>query len=109
MNEEYPELEGTMNLCNDMINKKQAAVEFLNERFTYIKWMRDRDEISSETGLKWYNEALEKAKQMEKEQIIDAQMHMFHYLNNNDYGLDYINKRESAMDYTLQYYNENYK
>lgn len=54
-------------------------------------------------------ELIEQAKHREKEHIIDAQMHMFHYLNNNDYGLDYINKRESAMDYTLQYYNETYK
>lgn len=77
---------------------KETAVEMLISRLPNIDWTDP-----------YYSDIMKEAIRKEKEQIIDAQMHMFHYLNNNDYGLDYINKRESAMDYTLQYYNETYK
>jgi hypothetical protein len=50
----------------------QTAVEFLDERYTYIKWMRDRDEISWLTAADWYSDALNKALEMEKKQIFDA-------------------------------------
>jgi hypothetical protein len=50
----------------------QTAVEFLDERYTFIKWMRDRDEASAETALSWYADAIRKAIELETQQIMDA-------------------------------------
>ena len=36
MTNDYPELEGTLNLYNDMINKKQTAVEWVVEQLQII-------------------------------------------------------------------------
>ena len=44
----------------------------------------------------------------EREQLQNAQMDMFNHLNNLPYGLDYISKRDSAEEFTLKYYKENY-
>jgi hypothetical protein len=57
-----------------MENKKQTAVEWLAEKYNYITWMRNRDEISAGTADEWRAKYLEQAKQMEKEQIIDARV-----------------------------------
>ena len=52
--------------------KNKTAVEFLAERYNYITWMRNRDEISAGTADEWREKFINKAKEMEKEQIIDA-------------------------------------
>jgi len=51
---------------------KHTAVEFLAERYNYITWLRNRDEISAGTADEWRKKFLEEAKEMEKEQIKDA-------------------------------------
>jgi hypothetical protein len=51
---------------------KQTAVEWLAEKYNYITWMRNRDEISAGTADEWRAKYLEQAKEMEKQQIIDA-------------------------------------
>jgi HEPN domain-containing protein len=50
----------------------KTAVEYLAERYDYIIWMRIRDEISEVTAVEWREKFLEKAKKLEKEQIINA-------------------------------------
>jgi len=55
-----------------MENKKQTAVEFLAEKYNYITWMRNRDEISANTADEWRAEFLNEAKHMEQQQIFDA-------------------------------------
>jgi hypothetical protein len=52
-----------------MENKKQTAVEWLAEKYNYITWMRNRDEISADTADEWRAKYLEQAKEMEKEQM----------------------------------------
>lgn len=49
-----------------------TAVEFLAERYEYITWMRNRDEISAGAADKWRANFLEEAKQMERRQIFKA-------------------------------------
>lgn len=49
-----------------------TAVEFLAERYNYITWMRNRDEISAEKADEWRAESLEEAKEMEKQQLNEA-------------------------------------
>ena len=51
---------------------KQTAVEFLAEKYNYITWLRNRDEISAGTADEWRSKFLEQAKEMEKEQITKA-------------------------------------
>jgi hypothetical protein len=46
-----------------------TAVDFLVEKYNYINWLRNRDEISAETADKFRNDYLQQAKQMEKEQL----------------------------------------
>ena len=55
-----------------MSNKKQTAVEWLAVKYDFITWMRNRDEISPTDAYKWRKDFLEQAKEMEKEQIIEA-------------------------------------
>jgi len=49
---------------------------------------------------------LEKAKAMENDRLISAQMDMFHFLNNLKSGMMYLEKREEAEKFAKQYYNE---
>jgi hypothetical protein len=51
---------------------KQTAVEFLAEKYNYITWLRNRDEISAGTADEWRKKFLEEAKEMDKERIMDA-------------------------------------
>ena len=50
---------------------KQTAVEFLSEKYMYVTWLRNRDEISAEQADKMRAQYLAEAKDMEKEQSID--------------------------------------
>lgn len=47
---------------------QQTATDWLAEKYNYITWMRNRDEMSAETADKLRAQYLEQAKQMEKEQ-----------------------------------------
>lgn len=76
---------------------KQTAVEWLAEKYNYVTWMRNRDEISAGLADEWRKHYLEQAKAMEKEQIIDA--------HDNGY-IDGANKKNTTAE---QYYNETYK
>tara|TARA_R110000868_G_scaffold28617_2_gene107095 strand:+ start:859 stop:1098 length:240 start_codon:yes stop_codon:yes gene_type:complete len=52
--------------------KTVSAVEWLAEKYNYITWMRNRDEMSAGTADKWREDYLEQAKEMEREQIVNA-------------------------------------
>jgi hypothetical protein len=72
---------------------KQTAVEFLSEKYMYITWLRNRDEISASWADKLRAQYLQEAKEMEKEQIKDA----YRFPN-------------TLVDMSSeQYYNETYK
>ena len=47
----------------------KTAVEFLAERYNYITWMRNRDEISAGTADEWREKFFKEAKEMEKQQL----------------------------------------
>lgn len=79
-----------------MSDKKQTVVDWLVEQ------------ICGEHTSLWYKE-IDQAKQMEKEQIMDSQMDMFNHINQNKFGLDYLNKRDAAEEYAEQYYKETYE
>lgn len=74
---------------------KQTAVEWLIQQIE-----KDSDIIFYERNLHPYEEYIEQAKQMEKEQIMDA------YLKNHLQGCWMKNTPE---EYAEQYYNETFK
>ena len=49
---------------------KQTAIEFLAERYNYITWLRNRDEISASWADNLRAAYLVQAKEMEKKQTI---------------------------------------
>jgi hypothetical protein len=51
---------------------KQTAVDFISEKYNYVTWLRNRDEISAGKADEFIKIYLDEAKKMEKEQIIDA-------------------------------------
>ena len=51
---------------------KQTAVDFLSDKYMYVTWLRNRDEISAEEGDKMRAKYLAESKEMEKEQIEQA-------------------------------------
>ena len=91
-----------------MSNNKQSSVEwYIIERHN-IEIQSRLGKISSTQ----YDEQLikieEQAKAMRKDEIKNAQMGMFIHLNNLPYGLEYLEKRQSAEDFSQQYYNETF-
>ena len=79
-----------------MSNNKQTAVEWFIDKV-------DKHLIHLSMG-----QILEQAKEMEKQQMIFAQMDMFNHINKDGFGLDYLNKRDAAEEFAEQYYNEEY-
>ena len=77
---------------------KQTAVEFLALKYDHINWLRN-DGISAGIVFEWQKHFLEQAKQMEKEQIINAHMEG-HYV---------ISHPVSPELEAEQYYNETFK
>lgn len=84
--------------------KKQTSVEWLKKEL-------EEYGSSSHLSLDWetFDELVEQAKAMERSQIKDAQMDMFHKLNDIQYGVAYLEKREFAETFCKKYYNETYK
>ena len=80
-------------------DQMKTAVEYLAERYDYIIWMRIRDEISEVTAVEWREKFLEKAKKLEKEQIVNAYKE-----GCSDSILDESTDKLRAEDY----YNETY-
>lgn len=86
--------------------ENKTAVEWLAEKYNYVTWMRNRDEISASTADEWRAEFLEQAREMEKEQIMDA----YDDGIKAGYG-DYIDVqwgRDGKELTAEQYYNETY-
>ena len=81
-----------------MSNNKQSSVEWLVEIL---------GKYNEEMVFLYQNE-IEQAKAMHKDEIKNAQMDMFIHLNNLPYGLEYLEKRQSAEDFSQQYYNETF-
>ena len=51
---------------------KQTAVDYLAEKYYHITWLRNRDEISAGRADELRADAYEQAKEIEKQQIMDA-------------------------------------
>jgi hypothetical protein len=51
---------------------RQTALEYLEQRLRYIKWLRDTEEISSRSAIDMCIQEIQLAKEMEREQILNA-------------------------------------
>jgi len=47
----------------------KTPVEFLAEKYNYITWLRNRDEISASTADEWREKFLKEAKEMENQYL----------------------------------------
>ena len=83
---------------------KQTAVEFLAERYNYITWLRNRDEISAGTADESRSKLLKEALNMEKMQIIHSWDNGFA----NGYDLGKFDDDCTPED-AQQYYDETFK
>jgi hypothetical protein len=79
---------------------KHTAVEFLSERYMYVTWLRNRDEISASWADKLRAAYLEQAKEMYKEQMIEFANSFY-----DECGMQYGGLEKSAEEY----YNETYE
>jgi hypothetical protein len=79
---------------------KHIAVEFLSEKYMYVTWLRNRDEISASWADKLRAEYLEQAREMYKEQMIEFANSFY-----DECGMQYGGLEKSAE----QYYNETYE
>ena len=85
-------------LSKKTMSNKQSSIEWL----FYKLWETPKDKLN------WHS-ILKQAKEMHKQESIAAQMDMFHHLNNMPFGMQYVDKRESAEQFAEQYYNKTFK
>jgi hypothetical protein len=78
---------------------KHIAVEFLSEKYMYVTWLRNRDEISASWADKLRAEYLEQANEMYKEQMIEFANSFY-----DECGMQYGGLEKSAEEY----YNETF-
>jgi hypothetical protein len=81
---------------------KKTAVDFLSEKYMYVTWLRNRDEISAEQADKMRLNYLLESKQMEKEQI------EYSYYEAWTESDNYYRDEESILKIAEKYYNETY-
>jgi hypothetical protein len=82
---------------------KQTAVNYLESEIKKLKIP-----VDSATQVSMIR-IIEQALQMEKQHTLSAQMDMFHFINNLEYGLEYLEKRDKAEEFAEQYYKQTYK
>ncbi len=90
-----------------MTQTNNRHMETERKQQTAVEWMIKEIEalITIETFEKW-KAIKERGRAMEKEQMLSAQLDMFHFLNNLKFGMMYLEKREQAEFFAAQYYTE---
>lgn len=85
-------------IAEDMLKQEQEVTEGTTpvEQLFHKLWDTPKDKWT------WYAELAE-AKRKEKERTMSAQMDMFNFLNNLDFGMQYLEKREQAEEFAENY------
>jgi hypothetical protein len=78
---------------------KQTAVEFLSEKYMYVTWLRNRDEISASWADKLRAQYLQEAKEMYTEQMIEFANSFY-----DECGMQYGGLEKSAEEYYKETY-----
>lgn len=88
------------------MSKQQTAVEWLAEKYNYVTWMRNRDEISAGLADEWRKHYLEQAKELEKQQIEYAETKDIQQLIDRNYAAQIrrgqINDKTTFSDFKLK-------
>lgn len=70
------------NLVNDLHGTGVGSIGYLRERFIYLLWMLNRDEISTQTADQWMDNFISRAKEIHRLEILEAfEEGMFHHVN----------------------------
>lgn len=87
--------------------EKQTATDWLAEKYNYITWMRNRDEMSAETADKLRAQYIEEANQMHKEQTKAAYNQGYKDAEIDNFICDHKGDVINFVD-AEQYYNNTY-
>jgi len=93
-----------MNLMNGLKNKKVME----NKKQTAVDWLIEQLTPSISLQQKHIDELKEKAKEMEKGQIVDAGVFSFQLNDKTPYGMEYLSKLDNAISNAVDYYDETY-
>ncbi len=91
---------------------KQTAVDFLSEKYMYVTWLRNRDEISAIQAYELRNKYLKEADEMHEDQQKQMLIGLLDWMNKvaQDNPMVFETDSEDIVDmYLKQYYNETYK
>jgi len=75
---------------------------------TAVDWLIEQLTPSISLQQKHIDELKEKAKEMEKFQIVDARVFYFQELDKTPYGMEYLSKLDGAIGDAEDYYNKTY-
>jgi len=75
---------------------------------TAVDWLIELLTPSISLQQKYIDELKEKAKEMEKGQIVDARVFAFQQNDKTPYGMEYLSKLDNAISDAVDYYNEVY-
>ena len=89
--------------------KKLSAVEWLAEKYNYVTWMRNRDEISAGLADEWRKHYLEQAKEMEKKQIMEQTAVEFLYDAIDNELIDFLENRIDIHELSVAMLEAKYK
>jgi hypothetical protein len=79
-----------------MEQKKLSSVEFLAERYEYVSWMLKRDEIGLTTAEEWKVKYLEQAKEMHKQEVINALRDGYSFLGDSWDNEHYLERQHRS-------------
>jgi hypothetical protein len=75
---------------------------------TAVEWLQEKYNSRQVYEESIFDEEFEKAKAMEKEQMISAMIYTFNQQNTLPYGMEYLQKRDGMLEDCENYYKETY-
>jgi hypothetical protein len=75
---------------------------------TAVEWLQEKYNSRQVYEESIFDEEFEKAKAMEKEQMISAMIYTFNQQNTLPYGMEYLQKRDGMLEDCENYYKEKY-
>ena len=84
-------------------NRQETAIDWLESKFQKFLLYYEGNHKAEPYTIQELSNDFAQAKQMEREQRINAQMDMYHHINGMDYGMDYFITRDAALKYAEDY------
>lgn len=77
---------------------KLSSVEFLAERYEYVSWMLKRDEIEIAIAEEWKVKYLQQAKEMHKQEVVNALRDRYSFLGDSWDNEQYYRKTYEQVE-----------